>query len=89
MSIRLQGNIWRYNIFNVRAISGIYKYNIVVSFSVKTIRSKPRDWSLMGRYIVVAAGGVRGPSETGARGSIDPARPPPPRSHQTMFCGTH
>lgn len=36
MSIRLQGNIWRYNISNVRAISGIYKYNIVVSFSVKT-----------------------------------------------------
>lgn len=36
MSIRLQGNIWHYNIFNVRAISGIYKYNIVVSFSEKT-----------------------------------------------------
>jgi len=36
MSIHMRGNIWHYNIFNVRAISGIYKYNIVVSFSVKT-----------------------------------------------------
>lgn len=35
MSIRLQENIWHYNISNVRAISGIYKYNIVVSFSEK------------------------------------------------------
>lgn len=70
MSIRLQGNIWRYNIFNVRAISGIYKYNIVVSFSVKT------TFQTTGLVIdgPVYSGGVRVPSETGARGSIDPAR---------------